>query len=145
MGLLTDILKEIPQAAVLKEKIADIEAKYAASDTENAILRDDLREARAEIAKLKSQMEELSHPDLNEEEVNLLWLFSKNDSAYTVASWTSYEISERSALSYHQTRYYLHKLENGLYLHTTRASHSSSVQYSLAQKGREYLIKRGLL
>ena len=42
MGLLTDILKEIPQAAVLKEKIADIEAKYAASDTENAILKDDL-------------------------------------------------------------------------------------------------------
>ena len=73
MGLLTDILKEIPQAVVLKEKIADIEAKYATADTENAILKDDLREARAEIRKLQEQIEELTHEeDLNETEIGLL-------------------------------------------------------------------------
>ena len=55
MGLLTDILKEITQAAVLKEKIAEIEAKYAAAGTENAILKDDLRKANAEIVKLKNK------------------------------------------------------------------------------------------
>src|SRR5215813_11003124 len=78
MGLLTDILKEIPQAAVLKEKIADIEAKYAASDTENAILKDDLRRAKTEIAKLKQQVEKLSHKeDLNDAEVELLLSISQ--------------------------------------------------------------------
>ena len=63
MGLLSDILKEIPQAAVLKEKKGDIEAKYAASDTENAILKDDLRKAKAEIARLEKQIEELTYKD----------------------------------------------------------------------------------
>ena len=55
MGLLTDILKEIPQAAVLREKIASIEAKYAAADTENAILKDDLRQAIFKIGPGKTE------------------------------------------------------------------------------------------
>lgn len=60
MGLLTDILKEIPQAAVLKEKIATIEDKYAATETANAILKDDLREAKAQIKQLQDQTEKLT-------------------------------------------------------------------------------------
>ena len=73
MSLLTDILKEIPQAVVLKEKISDIEAKYAAADTENAILKDDLRKANAEITKLKKQIEDLTHKDdLDQAEIDIL-------------------------------------------------------------------------
>src|SRR6266404_1333907 len=63
MGFVTDLLKEIPLSSVLKEKIAVIEAKYAASDTENAILKDDLRKLKAEITKLRKQVEELTHKD----------------------------------------------------------------------------------
>src|SRR5690242_10691631 len=78
MGLLTDILKEIPQAAVLKEKIASIEAKYAASDTENAILKDDLRKANAKIKELEKQVGELkpSDDDFDEAELRILMLLS---------------------------------------------------------------------
>jgi hypothetical protein len=47
MGLLTDIAKEIPISAVLKEKIEALEAENGALKTEVAILKDDLREAQA--------------------------------------------------------------------------------------------------
>jgi len=57
MGWLVDTLKEIPLSAVLKEKIATIEDKYAATETQNKILEGDLRKANAEIAKLKKQVE----------------------------------------------------------------------------------------
>ena len=46
MGLLTDIAKEIPISAVLKEKIEALEAENGALKTEVAILKDDLREAQ---------------------------------------------------------------------------------------------------
>jgi DNA-binding NtrC family response regulator len=50
-----ELLKEIPLSAVLKEKIAAIEAKYAATEAENATLKDDLRKAKGEIETLKNQ------------------------------------------------------------------------------------------
>jgi DNA-binding NtrC family response regulator len=54
----SDLLKEIPLSADLKRKIAEIETKYAATETENVILKDDLRKARAEIETLKNQIEQ---------------------------------------------------------------------------------------
>ena len=53
MGILDDILKGLPVNPLLREKIADVEAKYDASETENSILKDGLRDAKAEIAKLQ--------------------------------------------------------------------------------------------
>ncbi len=52
MGWLIDTLKEIPLSAVLKVKIAAIEDRYAATETQNKILEGDLRKADAEITKL---------------------------------------------------------------------------------------------
>ena len=79
MGWLSDALKEIPLSAVLKEKIAAIEDKYAAAETENAILKDDLRQGKAEIAKLKKQIEELTHKDdLDEIERELIKLVARD-------------------------------------------------------------------
>jgi hypothetical protein len=48
MGILYDVLKGLPLNAVLREKINEIEAKYAALETENAILKDDMRKLREE-------------------------------------------------------------------------------------------------
>jgi hypothetical protein len=51
MSLFTDILKGLPENAVLRSKVADAEARYAALETENAILKDDLRDARIRVIK----------------------------------------------------------------------------------------------
>jgi hypothetical protein len=55
MGLIDDILKGLPANAVLREQIGQLNALKAAAETENAILKDDLREAKAEITGLKSK------------------------------------------------------------------------------------------
>jgi predicted nuclease with TOPRIM domain len=139
MGLLTDILKEIPQAAVLKEKIADIEAKYAAADTENAILKDDLRKANAEIAKLKKQVEELTHKDgLDETESGILTLLADGQLTHN---------SLRNVLELPEERlsYYLRRLMDDKYIRSGPETSSRQRRFTLDQKGREYLIKVGKL
>ena len=50
MGLFDDILKGLPVNAVLREKINDVEAKYSAIETENAILKDDNRKLIQQLA-----------------------------------------------------------------------------------------------
>jgi hypothetical protein len=128
MGLLTDILKEIPQAAVLKEKIADIEAKYAAADTEKAILKDDLREAKAEIAKLKMQVEELTHvDDLDEMELKLLRVIANSDYGDAVKEFLVQAFSDRPP-SKAQFDYHLKRLED---LHYVRGGISDRFGNSL--------------
>ena len=50
MGLLDDILKGLPLNALLREKINDVEIKYAAIETENAILKDDNNKLKRQLA-----------------------------------------------------------------------------------------------
>ena len=63
MGLVSDILKEIPLSAVLKEKIVAIEAENASLQTEVAILKDDLREAKAENKRLTDEINNLKQSE----------------------------------------------------------------------------------
>jgi predicted transcriptional regulator len=142
MGLLTDILKEIPQAAVLKEKIAAIEAKYAAADTENAILKDDLRKANTEIAKLRKQVEDLTpKDDLDEIEMQLLQRIVKYgpDNQY-VGVFTQDMGLQRQRIEYHLQRLLeIGYVESGLY------DSDFGEHYELTQKARSLLIRNGLL
>jgi predicted RNase H-like nuclease (RuvC/YqgF family) len=144
MGLLSDILKEIPQAAVLKEKIATIEAKYAASDTENSILKDDLREANAEITKLKRQVEELTHKpsELHDLEIQILRLLSLPNYTHDVEGLSAYLGEKPVRIEYH-----LGRLEHDDYVHGPPPAVMAGMKasYSLTHKGREYLVKNDLL
>jgi chromosome segregation ATPase len=140
MSWITDLLKEVPLSAVLKEKIATIEAKYAATETENAILKDDLRDAKAEIAKLKKQAEELAHTDddLHETERDLLTAIAEldKDARGDILA---------AALKLHPQRadFHLHKLKESGYVGSV--SFGDSPRYYLHQKAREYLISHGLI
>ena len=143
MGLLTDILKEIPQAAVLKEKIADIEAKYAAADTENAILKDDLRKANAEITKLKKQVEELTHKDseLHAIEIKILQLLGAPNYDRDARALSGYIGQQLTRVEYH-----IGNLERDGYLKGSASIMAGiPTKYYLTHKGREYLVKNDLL
>jgi predicted RNase H-like nuclease (RuvC/YqgF family) len=135
MGLLTDILKEIPQAAVLKEKIATVEAKYASTETENAILKDDLHQAKAKILQLEKQIEELTHKDLSETEIEILKYASLHqplESGFALAGVEPQRIN-----------YYLGRLTSNRYLEFK--GFAGEGFYLLQQKGREALMSRGLI
>ena len=51
MGLLTEILKDVPLSAVLREKVLTLERENESLKDENASLKDDLRELRQRAVK----------------------------------------------------------------------------------------------
>jgi len=138
MGSLIDLLKEIPLAAILKEKITDIEAKYAAADTENAILKDDLRQCKAEIAKLKKQVDDLTHKDLSETEIEILKYASENQ---PLDSGSNY-LGKKLGVEPQRIEYYLGRLTSLGYFQFK--GFAGEGIYLLQQKGREALMSRGL-
>jgi len=142
MGLIDDILKGLPVNPALREQITQLNAQKAAAETENAILKDDLRKLNAEIVKLKKQIEDLiPKDDLNEIEMDLLQRVVRYgpDNQY-VGVFTQDMRLQRQRIEYHlqrlvETGY----LESGLY------DPDFGDHYELTQKARSLLIREGLL
>src|SRR6185369_4644074 len=73
MGWLTDIFKDVPLAAELRAKLATVEAESDTLKTDNVILKDDLREAKAEIIRLEKKLEQFTHhSELDETDILIL-------------------------------------------------------------------------
>ena len=142
MSLFDDLLKGLPINPLLREKITELEAKYAATETENSILKDDLREAKAEITKLKKQVEELTHKDdLTKLEILLLQLLTDPIVDHDAEALAS-------GLNEHPTliKYHLEKLKDAGYIRQSGIFIGGSpVPYHLTQKGREFLVLNDLL
>ena len=139
MGLLTDILKDLPLSTNLQEKVRTFEAENAALKTENAILKDDLHQAKGEIQKLEKRIEELTHmPDLGEQEKEILrYLFRSDvdrDSGSIIRS-LNFEHPEEARLR-------LNNLSNLGYIQPppSRPMPGRIPQYRLTDKGREYVL-----
>jgi predicted RNase H-like nuclease (RuvC/YqgF family) len=64
MGFITDLLKEVPLSAVLREKLATADTKIESLEKENADLRQLVKEKDGEIDRLKQEVERLrQRPD----------------------------------------------------------------------------------
>src|SRR6185503_9990531 len=80
MGLLTDILEEVPLSAELRKQIAKFEAENdrlkTESDglkTENVMLKDNLRETKAQRITLEKRIDQFAHnPELDETDILIL-------------------------------------------------------------------------
>lgn len=143
MNLLEEILNGLPTNPNLRQKVADLGALLAASETENAGLKDDIREAKAEIAELKQQIEELEHkdPKLEDTQCKLLQLLSVRTNPDHVEGLSSLLDEEDTVIQFH-----LGQLEKESYVISTQAFVAGQrIQYSLTQKGREYLVRNGLV
>lgn len=134
MGWIADLLKEIPLSAILKEKIATIEADYAAVKTENAILKDDLRQARRETAKIKRRLGELSRKEeIGETESRILTLMTKQLVSHN-------ELTDDLKISDERLQFYLRRLLDGEYIKVAFETTSGKRRFALDQRGREHLI-----
>jgi predicted nuclease with TOPRIM domain len=139
MGLLTDILKDLPLSANLQEKVRTFEAENAALKTENAILKDDLRQAKAEIQKLEKRLEELTHtPELHEQERAILRYLFRSDvdrDSGSIISSLNFEHPEEARLR-------LNNLSKLGYVQPPRSRPMPGriPQYRLTDKGREYVL-----
>jgi predicted nuclease with TOPRIM domain len=73
MGWLTDLFHEMPLSHELRQKLATVEAESDTLKTENVLLKDDLREAKAEIIRLEKRLDQFTHrPELDQVDVNIL-------------------------------------------------------------------------
>jgi len=142
VSLFDEILKGLPVNPLLREKVAELEAKYAATETENAILRDDLRDAKAENQKLKKQIEELSHKDdINDFEIGVL----KTIADIGVDNFASdYATQWFPGTSAAKLEYHLQRLDDAGYCTVVYGDNSGS-HYAPTQKGLELLVQKDLI
>jgi DNA-directed RNA polymerase subunit RPC12/RpoP len=59
MGIITDILKDIPLTAILRERLADKEAEMTTLKSENTILKSENAILKAENADLKAKLQKI--------------------------------------------------------------------------------------
>jgi predicted RNase H-like nuclease (RuvC/YqgF family) len=138
MGWLTDIFKDVPLTTELREKLAAIEAENDALKTDNVILKDDLREARAQILALEKKLEQFAHhSELDEADVLIL-----KEVSLTSEPAASYLVTKLN-LELAVVEFHLDRLEDLEYLSTW--SIGGVERYSLEPKGRDYLIKKNLI
>ena len=138
MGWLTDIFKDVPLSTELREKLEKIEAENDSLKTDNVILKDDLRDARAQILRLEKRLEQFTHhSELDEIDVLIL-----KEIALTSEPAASY-LAKKVDLDVPVVEFRLERLADIDYLSTW--SIGGVERYSLEPKGREYLIKKNLI
>jgi chromosome segregation ATPase len=79
MSIFDELLQGLPVNSLLREKVTDLRAEVDALRAENASCKDDLREAKAQIAKLEERIESLTkQPALEAIEIEIIKLLAKN-------------------------------------------------------------------
>jgi DNA-binding MarR family transcriptional regulator len=142
MGFLTDVLKEVPLSAVLREKIAAFEAENASLKTENAILKDDLRQAKGEVVKLKEEIQRLTHQDdLDEMSVKILAYLADSDGELIEAT----DLERITGLHPARVKHLTDNLEKQGYVAGRHSGGGVVSLYNLTPKGREYAVKNNLV
>jgi chromosome segregation ATPase len=142
MGWLTELLKEIPLSTVLREKLVAVEAKHSELEDENARLKDDLREAKAEIKTLEKRIAELTYADdLPAVEIEILKLLADGREPKRQV------LARKFNLHFQRLKYHFERMTlEGYISHIqTRVSTGMEDVYFLEHRGRDYLSRKNLL
>lgn len=138
MGWLTDLFKDISLPLELREKLAAVEAENDSLKTDNVILKDDLRQAKAELLRLEKRLDQYTHtPELDETDVSIL-----KEVALTSEPAAPY-LSAKLSIELGALDFRLEQLTETDYL--SAWSIGGIERYSLRPKGREYLIRHNLI
>lgn len=138
MGWLTDLFKDIPLPLELREKLAEVEAENDSLKTDHVILKDDLRQAKAQILRLEKRLDQYTHdPELDETDISIL-----KEVALTSEPAASY-LSAKLSIELGALNFRLEQLTETDYL--SAWSIGGIERYSLRPKGREYLIRHNLI
>lgn len=147
MGFITDILKDIPLSAVIREKLIDAEKKITVFEKQNKELVSQLEKATHKIQSLEKLNQKLQGATYQEEEKldkvteQILQQFFETDRELSSEYFVSTLSLKINVVKYH----FDILIDNGYIDHasTSRSfiTNQSSTTYSIAQKGREYIIK----
>jgi predicted nuclease with TOPRIM domain len=137
MGWLTDLFKDIALPDELRAKLAAVEAENDSLKSDNVLLKDDLRQAKAHVLRLEKRLDQYTHnPELDETDVRIL-----KEVAVTSEPAASY-LSAKLSIELGALDFRLEQLTETDYL--SAWSIGGIERYSLRPKGREYLIRHNL-
>lgn len=138
MGWLTDLFKDVPLTPELLQKLAAVEAESDALKTDNVILKDDLREAKAQILRLEKKLDHFMHEtELDEVDARIL-----QEVALTSEPAAAH-LAPRLNLEIGVVDFRLDRLTQTDYVSTWTIG--GVERYSLRPKGQEYLIRHNLI
>jgi len=141
MGILTDILKELPLSAVLREKLQELEKRYDQLEKENRKLKAEngsLRQSMDELTQRLSQLEHDSAPSkLSQVALAILDVYRQRDKTKL---FKEAEIIQALNFGKIQIESAIDELKNTDMIRPTMISHDYGVLYSLTEKGKKYLI-----
>jgi regulator of replication initiation timing len=141
MGLIDDIIKALPENSILREKVRNLDAENTSLKAEVASLKDNKRELLAENKKLKDEIERLTQEaGLDEKEIQVLAHVGKSTAPFDVDS-----VAHALQLNSVEVKYFVEKLRERGYVAPAGRMRGQPPQYRVDQKGREYIIKNGLL
>ena len=124
--------------AALEQKLADSELRAKNLESDNQALRSDLQEAKVEIQNLK-KLSEKSHSDrLDETKEKILALLAAQDSFEN-------NIVQALGISAQVAKFHLQDLSEMQFIYKSLSMTGQQSPWQLAQEGRRYLAKHGLL
>ncbi len=150
MGIVTDLLKEVPLSVVLREQIvmldkeiaslrtenAELKAKVAILETENADLKIANSDLKAEIARIKRPQKKLDAE--TEQLVQYFFTTGRELTAGDVASALTIDIG---TVDYHFDLLF----EAGLIMQTRAGSDSGEGMYEITPSGRKYVVENKIM
>lgn len=145
MGFIEDMLKEVPLSAVLKERVALAEQRYAHVMSENLELKKRVEALERQNAELKAQVpvaKQSQTPQVeNDASRVLVHLFRARDDDLDVGAMASILGMERGVLQYH-----LDNLEAANLAHMTGGNYVYGHTYwGLTPAGRRYVVEQKLI
>jgi predicted HTH transcriptional regulator len=139
MGWLTDLIKEYPAIFVAKESLALVEDRFIKIEEENKELKRRIAMLEAENKALYARVPVPQQPHEPEEiEIKIMTFLSKTEQG------TIRDVAKILQISETKADYHLSQMEEAELLHGSY-SYIDETTFSLAQKGRAFLVKKGLV
>lgn len=143
MGWLADILKEFPAVSVAKERLALVEQKYSDLEKKYDDMCKEIEKLKDENSELKAKLQELEAPEEVTPELKklLVYLFNCTNQSQTCLNIIAQGLGVNSQMA----QYYMDKLSEQGLARITGGDLGYGASYGLTNKGRAYVVEKGLL
>jgi predicted RNase H-like nuclease (RuvC/YqgF family) len=128
------------QLLALDEKFSEMEAEIKSLKAENLDLQAKVNPLEREVERLKKQVEQQKAPAhaLDQTEIDILKMLSEQDELPPSA------MARYLSLNVTRIQYFMGNLDKQKYIHAYYVSDRETT-YDLAQRGKEFLVKNGLV
>ncbi len=143
MSMLWDLVKGIPEAAVLRERVALADQKYDRALEEAEELRQKVADLEREVTELRKQLPSEPTGDISEDTAKVLvhLFMSEDEASGEVRAIASQFNMENSVAEYHLERLDEHKLASPADYNPI----DGTVNWELTTDGRRYVVEHGLV